>query len=458
MTRVGIIGAGVSGLVAAHALRRGLGPGAGIEVFDSADRAGGLLHDATVADRRTDVGAEAFVLRRPEARDLVAELGLSADLVVPTGARPAVWAGDRLHPLPAPAWMGIPALPQAVHGLADDADITRMTVEPTRPLVWTPGGDCSLGELVADRFGPSVVARSVDPMIGGVYAALAADTGVRAATPALAALLDEGAPSLTAAIAALLPAPGAPTTPVFGALRGGYRQLIDALVESAGARLHLSAEVSRLDPAGRGWEVDGEPFDAVVVAVPAPVAARLLGVAAPDSAEALAGIATSSSAVVALAVDPATPMPEYSGVLAATGGELARQACANPAKALTLSSRKWPHYDGDASPIRLRVSFGRLDEPVVATDEELRAAAAVAMGQVCGTGVSVTVVDSVVARWPQGLPCYAPGHESRIATVFAGLPPGLAVAGSAYRGVGVPACIASARAAAATVEGHLAAL
>ena len=84
MTRVGIIGAGVSGLVAAHALRRGLGPGAGIEVFDSADRAGGLLHDATVADRRTDVGAEAFVLRRPEARDLVAELGLSADLVVPT--------------------------------------------------------------------------------------------------------------------------------------------------------------------------------------------------------------------------------------------------------------------------------------------------------------------------------------------------------------------------------------
>ena len=80
------------------------------------------------------------------------------------------------------------------------------------------------------------------------------------------------------------------------------------------------------------------------------------------------------------------------------------------------------------------------------------------MGQVCGTGVSVTVVDSVVARWPQGLPCYAPGHESRIATVFAGLPPGLAVAGSAYRGVGVPACIASARAAAATVEGHLAAL
>ena len=145
-------------------------------------------------------------------------------------------------------------------------------------------------------------------------------------------------------------------------------------------------------------------------------------------------------------------------MLAATGEELARGVCANPAKALTFSSRKWPHYDDDAGPTRLRVSFGRLDEPVVATDEQLRAAAAAAVGQVCGLGGAVGVLDAVVARWPDGLPCYGPGHESRIAAVLAGLPTGVAVAGSAYRGVGVPACIASARAAAATVEAHLAAL
>ncbi|MFT3899966.1 MAG: FAD-dependent oxidoreductase [Gordonia sp. (in: high G+C Gram-positive bacteria)] len=451
MTRVAIIGAGLSGLVVAHALRRSLGPAAEIDVYDAADGVGGLLHGVEVAGRFTDVGAEAFVLRRPEAVDLVAELGLSDQVESPTGARPAVWSDGRLNPLPAPAWMGIPASPAAVAGLADDADLARMAAEPERPLSWSPGSDCSLGELVADRFGPSVVARSVDPMIGGVYSCLAADTGVRAALPALAELLDRGAPSLTAAVAALLPPAGAPRTPVFGALRGGYRQLVDALVASSGAEFRLGADIDAL---GEGPVVAGRPYDAAVVATPAPVAARQLARVAPRSAAELGEVATASPAVVALAVDAATPIPELSGVLAATGEELVRGACANPVKAITFSSRKWAHYGGADQPHRLRVSFGRLGEPVTATDAELATAATAALEEIIGR--PARLVDSAVARWPQGLPCYAPGHAERVETILAGLPPGVALAGATYRGVGVPACIAQARGAAAAVVAHLA--
>jgi oxygen-dependent protoporphyrinogen oxidase len=461
VSRVAILGAGLSGLVAAHGLRRALGPKMEIDIYESADRVGGQLHGVPVAGRPTDVGAEAFVLRRPEARELVAELGLHDEVVVPTGARPAVWAHARLNPLPSPAWMGIPATADAVRGLVDDVDAARMEREPGRPLNWSPGSDCSLGELVADRFGPSVVARSVDPMIGGVYACLAVDTGVRAALPALARLLDEGAPSLTAAVAALLPAPGEARAPVFGALRGGYRRLVDALVESAAAHLYLTRPVGPVRRVGAAWEVDGHGYDGVVVATPAPVAARQLAAVAAVSADGLRGIATASSAVVAMAVDPATPLPERSGVLAATGEELARGVSADPVKAITLSSRKWAHYAADSGVAgggapRVRASFGRLGQPVTATDGELIATASAALAQVCGTS-AVALVDAVVQRWPDGLPCYAPGHNGRIDGVIAGLPAGIAVAGSAYRGVGVPACIGQARAAAAAVGAHLAA-
>ncbi|GAB11112.1 protoporphyrinogen oxidase [Gordonia araii NBRC 100433] len=456
MSRVAIVGAGLSGLVAAHDLRRLLGADSAIDLYDSADRVGGLLHGVDVAGRTTDVGAEAFVLRRPEAHDLVVELGLADELVVPTGARPAVWAGGRRHRLPAPAWMGIPASAEAVRGLADDADVARMESEPTRPLHWTRGSDCSLGELVADRFGPSVVARSVDPMIGGVYACLAADTGVRAAMPALAARLDDGAPSLTAAVEALLPPAGAEQPPVFGALRGGYGRLVAALVESGAPTLNLNTPVGPIARIAGVWAVGAETYDAVVVATPAPVAATQLEQIAPASAESLAQIETASSAVVALAVDASVPVPDLSGVLAATGDELARGVCANPAKAITLSSRKWPHYR-DSAALRMRVSFGRLGEPVIASDEELVTAAVAAVGQVCGEEIGERLIDAAVQHWPGGLPCYAPGHQARARAVIDGLPPGIVVAGSAYNGVGVPACIAQARSAAAAVDARIAA-
>jgi len=457
VSRVAIIGAGLSGLVAAHRLRATLGPAVTIEVFESADRVGGLLHSLPVAGRDTDVGAEAFVLRRPEARALVAELGLDDELVVPSGARPAVWADERLNALPAPAWMGIPAGAEAMADLADADDLRRMAAESTRPLAWTPGEDCSLGAFVADRFGPSVVARSLDPMIGGVYSCRSGDTGLRAVVPALARLLDDGAPSLTAAVAALLPAPDAPRTPVFGALRGGYRRLVDALLDSASATVRLEHPVAWVARTSSGWSVDDDDFDAVVVATPAPVAARQLRTAAPVASEGLAGIATAPSAVVAMAVPHDTPLPQLSGVLAATGEELGRGTGPNPVKAVTLSSRKWEHFGGPGADLRLRASFGRLGEPVTGTDAELVATATAAVSQVCG-GADVVVVDAAVQRWPGGLPCYAPGHDAVIAAVEAALPAGVAVAGSAYAGVGVPACIGRAGAAAAAVRAHLAAL
>jgi protoporphyrinogen oxidase len=431
-----VVGGGISGLTAAYRLRAAAGDDATITLFDPADRLGGILRTEPVGGRPMDLGAEAFVLRRPEVPALLAELGLSGRQLVTTGARPLIYARQGLHPLPPGTVVGIPSSASSVAGLVDEATVARIEAEPTRPLVWQPGGDPAVAELVGERFGEQVVARSVDPLLSGVYAGSAATIGLRAAAPSVAAALDSGATSLTDAVRqALPPATGAP---VFGALDGGYRVLIDELVDRARPRW-IPATVQRLDRAESGWALLDDTgarwhADAVILAVPAPRLARLVANIAPHTCAAASRVGSASSAVVALAVPADTPFPQCSGVLVASGEPLR-------AKAITLSSRQWGTRGGTQL---LRLSFGRFGDDLAsrASDDELLAWALGDLATVFG--FQVDPVDARVQRWIEAMPQYGPGHADLVAEVRAGLPPGLAVAGSYLDGIGVPACIGAA--------------
>ncbi|MBW0014832.1 protoporphyrinogen oxidase [Mycobacterium sp.] len=431
-----IVGGGISGLTAANRLRVAVGEDATITLFDPADRLGGILRTELVGGLPMDLGAEAFVVRRPEMPALLAELGLSERQLSTTGARPLIYSQQELHPLPAATVVGIPASAGSLAGLVDEATIARIDAEAARPLAWEPGRDLAVAELVGDRFGEQVVARSVDPLLSGVYAGSASTIGLRAAAPGVAAALDHGAPSLIDAVRqALPPATGAP---VFGALDGGYQVLIDELAGRSRLRWVRSA-VRRLEPAEAGWTVldatgARRHADAVILAVPARRLAQLVADVAPRTRAAAGRIASASSAVVALAVPADTPFPQCSGVLAATGEPLR-------AKAITLSSRKWGPR-GDSQLVRL--SFGRFGDDLAsrASDEELLDWAVSDLAAVFG--LTVEPVDARVRRWIEAMPQYGPGHAELVAELRAGLPPGLAVAGSYLDGIGVPACIGAA--------------
>ncbi|BBY21343.1 protoporphyrinogen oxidase [Mycobacterium stomatepiae] len=430
------MGGGISGLTAAYRLRQAAGDDATITLFEPDDRLGGILRTEQLGGRPMDLGAEAFVLRRPEMPALLAELGLSDRQLGTTGARPLIYSQGELHPLPAATVVGIPSSAASVAGLVDEATVARIDAEPGRPLDWQPGSDPAAAELVGDRFGEQTVARSVDPLLSGVYAGSAATIGLRAAAPSVAAALDRGATSLTDAVRRGLP----PTTgaPVFGALDRGYQVLLDELVERARARW-VRAAVDRLERAGRGWVLGDDTgarcnADAVILAIPAPRLARLISRVAPQTHAAARRITSASSVVVALAVPGDTAFPQCSGVLAASGERL---RC----KAITLSSRKWG-IGGDLQ--FLRLSFGRYGDDLAATasDEELLAWARQDLKAVFG--LTVDPVEARVQRWIEAMPQYGPGHADVVAALRAGLPPTLAVAGSYLDGIGVPACIGAA--------------
>ncbi|MDG3011375.1 protoporphyrinogen oxidase [Rhodococcus sp. D2-41] len=434
---VAVVGGGISGLAAAHRLRALLGSQAQITVLETDDRLGGKLRTVELAGHQVDVGAEAFIARRPEVPDLLTELGLVDQLVTPAGRSPMLRAGGRNQPMPARTLMGIPSDAQSVAAVVGPDTLARIEAEPATPLSWDPGADMSVGELVARRFGREVVERSVDPLLGGVYSGSADTIGVRAALPTLAAALDAGAPSLIDAVARALP-PQRPG-PVFGALRDGYGALVAALAARSGARTLLGTKASGLRKTATGWWIDpvGE-VDAVVLAVPAPALTALLAGPCPEGARAAGAVQVASSAVIALALPASAPVPEHSGLLVATGESLT-------AKAFTFSSRKWPHLEfPDATMVR--VSVGRFgDSAVVEADDDWLVSRARA-DLATATGVEAAPLAAHVQRWHGGLPQYAAGHLAvvdRIDAAVASLS-GLAVAGATFGGVGVPACVARA--------------
>jgi protoporphyrinogen/coproporphyrinogen III oxidase len=444
-----VVGGGISGLVAAYRLRFAAGPDATITVFDPADRLGGVLRTERIGGQPLDVGAEAFVARRPEVPALLAELGLAGRQIGTTGARPLIYSQRRLHPFPADTLQGVPAQPHALAGLVDDATIAWMLDERTRPFSWRPGADPSVAELVGDRFGEQVVTRSVDPLLAGVYAGSSATIGLRSAAPTLAAALDRGARNLTDAVREALAGVGPPPPSVFGAVDGGYAVLVDELVSRAG--IHWAqVTIEQVNRAPRGWELvddEGQRWhaDAAVLAVPAPRLPRLIDRVAPRTAVAARRITVASAAVVALALPGGTPLPEQSGVLVASGERLR-------AKAITLSSRKWGRR-GNVELVRL--SYGRFGDSAEtnaarsAGDEDLLSWASQDLATVFG--VTVEPVDCHVHRWIDAMPQYGPGHLDLVSDLRAGLPPTLAVAGSYLDGIGVPACVAAATRAAGSL-------
>ncbi|WP_109559219.1 protoporphyrinogen oxidase [Mycobacteroides saopaulense] len=436
ISSIAIVGGGISGLTAAYRLRCELGEKVRLTVYDPAAQLGGILRTISLGEHRVDIGAEAFITRRPEVLDLLNELGLADRTLETTGARPLVYAGGSLHPLPTRTVNGIPASASSVVGLVDEETVARIESEPQRDMHWTIGAEPTVADLVSLRFGPQVVARLVDPLLGGVYAGSAATTGLRTAAPGIAKALDEGAGSLLAAARQALPPISA--TGIFGAIDGGYTVLVEELWRRSGAE-HRRLAVTGVERDGDGWTVVGDGTsdraDAVVVAVPAPRAADILDAVAPQSAAAARTIPVASSVVVALTLPGDAPIPANSGVLVASGEAL-------HTKAITFSTSKWGLRGRSTQVVRL--SYGRFGDTVAraTSDEQLRHWAVADLETVLG--VSVAPMDTAVARWIDAMPQYGPGHAEVVQALRAELPPGIAVAGSYLDGIGVPACVAAA--------------
>lgn len=452
---VAVVGGGISGLAAAFAVRRAR-PDLRITVLEQSGGVGGKLRVSDVGGVPVDEGAESLLLRRPEGVALLHDLGLAQDLEPAATTAAAVWSRGRLRPFPPGHVMGVPGdlASLAATGILTLPGLLRVPLDYVLPAP-AHGDDVSVGSFVGGRVGREVVDRLVEPLLGGVYAGSADLLSMEATLPQLAPAAREGG-SLLAAVAAHREGAAVQGAdgPVFGALRGGLGRLPGVLASASGADVRVRTTVRGLERTASGWRLTLGPTrsperldaDAVVVAVPATAAARLLADVAATASDELGEIEQASVAIVTL-VFPSAAFPRPlvgSGFLVPPAEGLA-------VKAVTFSSAKW-HWVHDAAPglVVLRVSLGRLGETAVLQrdDDDL---AALAVTELAGlVGVRGAPLATRVSRWGGALPQYGVGHRARVARLRASVAqaPGLAVCGATYDGVGIPACVASAQAAA----------
>jgi protoporphyrinogen/coproporphyrinogen III oxidase len=456
-----VVGGGVSGLAAAHFLQAA---GHVVTVLEAGDRPGGKLRREEVAGVSVDVGAESFLFRRPEAVDLVGDLGLDERLVHPATHEARIWGRGALRPLPRSV-MGVPAdLDElTASGLLSEQGVALVAAEAALPEEQVrpddPQWDVSVGDLVQRRMGAELVDRVVEPLLGGVYAGHAREISLRAAAPQLLDVLVRHG-SLLRGAAEHVRASAQDERPVFAGLLGGVTGLVEQLAAGLDVRTEVTVREVRRD--GVGWTLTTGPTrdvremdaSAVVLATPAPATARLLARVAPRAAAALSEVEVASMAVVTLAF-PARAFPAVHG-----SGFLVPPVEGRLLKAATYSFQKWDwvgRAGSTAEVVHARASVGRHREATALQrdDDELLGAVLADLADV--VGVRTAPVDLHVQRWGGGLPQYAVGHRERVRRVRAAVAehPGLAVCGATYDGVGIPACIASARLAAAqAVQGQ----
>ncbi|WP_411078050.1 protoporphyrinogen oxidase [Streptomyces sp. cmx-10-25] len=462
-----VAGGGITGLAAAHRLALA---GHRVTLLEADGRLGGKLLAGEVAGAPVDLGAESLLARRPEAVALARAVGLGDRLTAPATTTASVWSRGELVPMPKGHVMGVPGDARAVEGLLSEEGVRRIAADLDLPPT-AIGDDIAIGAYVAARMGHEVVDRLVEPLLGGVYAGDAHRISLKAAVPALFEAAREH-PTLTAAVRAVqragaaVPADAAGAATglggsVFAGIEGGVGTLPGAVadaVRAAGGEIVPSAPVTALRRTGAtGWQVvTGDRVltaDAVVLATPAGPAAALLAEHAPAAAGELGAIEYASMALVTLAFRR-SDVPGLPG-----SGFLVPPVDGHTIKASTFSSQKWG-WVADAAPdlFVLRTSVGRHGEEQQLHREDADLVDASLKDLAAATGLGARPVATTVTRWAGGLPQYPTGHLARVARIREAVAalPGLRIAGAAYDGVGIPACVASAHRAADEIAGGLA--
>lgn len=447
--RVVVVGGGVAGLAAAVWLRRQ--GEVEIVVVERAGQLGGKLRTSVLAGERVETGAETFLTTQAgedsAALRLAKSIGLADDLVHPASVPAAIVAGGALRPVPGGTLLGVPVDPSTLDGY----QVELRDEDTGAPLLG--GEDVAVGALVGERFGKDVVRRLVDPMLGGIYAGSADQLSLAATMPALHDAAQRQH-TLVGAVREALGAARRPAgSPVFTTIRSGLSTFIEALASASAATVELNTTVRALTRTGRRFSVltgstrDERTIDAdaVVLAVPSAPAARILEGVDGAAAAAIKVLDYASVALVTLALPPGTELPQLSGFLVPESEGFAM-------KAATFFSTKWPHLGGPGRPVLVRASLGRYGD--VATLQRPDADLIGTVLRELGTILDVTLpepLDEAVNRWGGALPQYGVGHIDRVKAARAALPRTLGLAGAAYDGVGIAACVSSGEAAARSV-------
>jgi len=454
---IAIVGGGIAGLSAAWELQK---RGVPWVLLEAGPRVGGVIRTEEKDGFLLEGGPDSILAQKPEGVALCREIGLG-DRLIPTNPElKAVYIlrGGRLHALPEGMMLAVPTkiLPFLRSGLFSWPGKLRMGLDLVRPGL-QENGDESIATFLRRRFGQEAVDRLGEPLLAGIHAGDPERLSILATFPRFRDLEKEHGSLVRGMWAAPRPKPepGARPPAAFYALRGGLRELVDALVDRLPAdSIRTGAVVRSLAREGDGFSVGLEGGETVkasgaIVAAPGPKIAPALEGLLPDASRTLAAIPFASSATVLLGYrreDVAHPLDGYGMVIPQTEGLRAT--------ALSFVSTKFAHR-APAGHVLLRGFLGGVRDGGVLdlSDEEMVETVRRDMTPVLG--LKGAPVLTRVFRWPGGTPQLEVGHLARMRAVeeAVGEVPGLHLTGAGVWSTGIPDSVADAtRVAAAAGE------
>ena len=455
MKKIGIIGGGVSGLSAAYSLEKARRSGAPLEwrLFEQSPRLGGIVGSEYLNGCVIETGADSFLSEKPWAFDLCRELGLEDQLIGSNDAarKTFILLHGKLVPLPEGLQFIVPtSLDHVMRSELFSEETKRLIAAEVSLPPRSNDGDESIAAFVARHFGNEVVDRLAGPMLAGVYGGDAARLSMRTIMPRFVKMEEEHGSLIRA-----LQASAGKKSPrsIFTSLKNGMQQLLDAIAARLDPNaIHSQCAVTAIANSQKGkinrWKLQGigfsEEFDAVILAIPAYAAARLLQDCGPRLAQELGKISYSSSMVVTFAfpkgeLDKQGIHPEGFGFLVPASEKSRLLAC-------TFVGNKFQHRQAGGLVLLRGFLGGARDQAALALSD----AGAIALVQrefAEILGIHSQPVFTRVFRWPRSMPQYETGHLERVARIdhLCKNVSGLYLIGNAYRGVGVPDCIREGR-------------
>ncbi|MGA2253237.1 MAG: protoporphyrinogen oxidase [Thermoguttaceae bacterium] len=449
--RIAVIGGGISGLAAAHRFRE-LAPQSQVTLFEAGSRLGGVISTVHGDGFQVEQSADNFITTVPWGLDLCQRLGLTGQLVETNAScrRTFVVRRGRLHRLPDGFLMMAPTQlwPMAVTPILSPLGKLRAAMEYFIPPR-RDDDDESMAQFVRRRLGRETFDRLVEPLVSAVYAADMEKLSVKATLSRFREMEKQHGSLIRAMRHQMKHRPNGKAESgarysMFVTLSEGLSTLVDAItaklppesirLNSPIAKIERSGDVWRLSPAGTAQFSE---FDALIVTTPAHRASPLLAPIDAELASELVQIEYSGTAIVSLGYDVRQVGHPLDGM-----GAVVPSIENSPILACSFSSQKYPHR-APVGKTLLRVFVGGARRPDLAEmpDAELLPLVLEHLRPLLRIEGEPVFCD--IAHWPRTMPQYHVGHQQRVARIEARLAllPGLKMAGSAFRGVGLPDCI-----------------
>ena len=454
MTSIAIIGGGISGLAAAFAFeeRRRSGTELDYVLYESSPRLGGVLRTEHIDGCLVEAGPDSFITEKPWATDLCRALGLGDQLIGSNDAdrKTYILTNGRLVVMPDGLMFMVPTkiLPTGLSPLFSWKTKLRMTQELFHPPR-AADHDESVAAFVERHYGSEMVDRLADPLLSGVYGGEAASLSVRAVLPRFAEMERTHGSLGRAMLAARKKAsagPRKPAPPLFTSLKNGMEHLAATVVSRlTPASLLTNTPVYAIQPEAGGWVVSAgmqsDQFDRVIVALPGPAAAQVLRMAGRELSAELGAIEYSSSITVGLGFDRDVRQSLPPGF-----GFLVPRSEGKKLLAATFVHNKFPHRaPEDRALLRCFFAGRNAEEVWPLGDEQIIGIVRNELQQILH--VRAEPLFARVYKWKSAMAQYGVGHLDRLDRIehLRHQLPGLALAGNAYRGIGVPDCIRSGR-------------